>query len=135
MKNILIAITLTFGVMSCGNKEVEETVETIIPKEKPDVKFGLDSEIRFDIYHAIHVSEREADEIAMKLYPTDINSPDYKAENLDKYLEELNKLEDAAKAQLIVDFNITEDVMWEIITEGIERSWNTVSSIILENAK
>lgn len=125
MKVKLVVLFSILIMVGCNEKPNNDNPrETQVIDDKPDVKFGLDVVKRNDIFDEVQLSELKADSIASETFPTDINHPEFSKGNLDKYENEVIKLQEQSKVDIANKFDIAEDELWEIISEGVERGWN-----------
>lgn len=97
-----------------GSTEQEET--------NADVeKFGLTYDQRKEIFQASYKLEVAARKTADAKYPM-LTAEEVQRESK-KYATYKQQLIEQAQKDIMKKFNITEDVFWEISTEGIELDW------------
>lgn len=93
----------------------EDLHDYLAQKNVVEDKFGLSQETRQDIYSKLVQAEPRARDDADKLFPPNINIE----KNIDKNDELMKKY----KKDIRKKYNISEDIEWEIIDEGMKKGW------------
>jgi len=113
------------------NSRVDTQVKTELISQldaKPEVKHGLPESKRKEIFRAIVTAEDRADADAQRMYPLpDPLKPGYSqakaSAQVMKQAEVLNTLEKKYKAEVAKRYGITEEQLWDISVEAIEKNW------------
>lgn len=94
----------------------------------PEEKFGLSEDLRMEIWQEFVKTEDQAFSESLKVYPTpNPLSPEFSQElakeALNNQAELSDELKEGYKVELLASYNISSDVLDEIVTEGLIKDW------------
>mgnify|MGYP000451090948 CR=1 FL=1 len=101
---------------------IKENLENYLSqRNKEETKFNLTENQRKEIYKKIYSAEVKARIEADKKFPVDGKDASL---NLEKNTSLQTELKDKYTNEVIKEYNITDDVKWEILTEAMNEQWS-----------
>lgn len=126
MKKLFLILIIVVVLAGCTEQEVKKSQqninnEPVVENIKEELKFGLAENQRKKVFNEVLEAEREAQGKADLLYP--MLTVEQVNKNLDDNVDYFREIQAEEKEKIYIKHNITDDNLWDIITEGIENKW------------
>lgn len=123
---IFVVLVVVIALIAIGTSESSPSSTPTEEPQQEENLHGLSEATRMQIYREIVLCEQVADRNAMRHYHPECGScPEFIEADMEKYLNESSDSIANCKETITSQYNITEDIYWDIVVEGIESNWPT----------